>query len=130
VVSFSDYSSALKIEATFSSETSIDFQRTTRLYIPEDGTVHIDRCQNLRACTNRLVFVTETNCVHCKVATDFFKYYLDELQATIVKLNVTQNRPCVWTNKSIKTEDVVEMPYFLFTGSTAPLGPGLCFSVS
>jgi hypothetical protein len=29
------YSSVLKIE-TFSSETSVDFQRTTRLYIPED----------------------------------------------------------------------------------------------
>jgi hypothetical protein len=30
--------SALKMEAIFSSETPVDFQRTTRRYIPEDGT--------------------------------------------------------------------------------------------
>jgi hypothetical protein len=31
---------SLKKEATFPSETSIDFQRTTRCYIPEDTTLH------------------------------------------------------------------------------------------
>jgi hypothetical protein len=31
------YSSDLKMEATCSSETSVDFQRTTRRYIPEDN---------------------------------------------------------------------------------------------
>jgi hypothetical protein len=31
-------SSILKIEATYSYETSVDFQRTTRLHIPEDRT--------------------------------------------------------------------------------------------
>jgi uncharacterized membrane protein YciS (DUF1049 family) len=30
----------LKMEAICSSETSIDVQRTTRRYIPEDGTLH------------------------------------------------------------------------------------------
>jgi hypothetical protein len=39
LVSFSAYSSTLKMEAICSSETSVDFQRTTRRYIPEDGTV-------------------------------------------------------------------------------------------
>jgi hypothetical protein len=29
-----------------SSETSADFQRTTRRYIPEDRTLHNDRCEN------------------------------------------------------------------------------------
>jgi hypothetical protein len=33
-------SSTLKIEATCFSETSVDFQRTTRHYIPEDRTLH------------------------------------------------------------------------------------------
>jgi hypothetical protein len=32
------FSSTLKMEAACSSELSIDFQRTTWLYIPEDGT--------------------------------------------------------------------------------------------
>jgi hypothetical protein len=36
LVSFLAYSSTLKIEAACFSETSVDFQRTTRRYIPED----------------------------------------------------------------------------------------------
>jgi hypothetical protein len=34
------FSSTLKMEATCSSETSVDFQRTTRRYIPEDRTLY------------------------------------------------------------------------------------------
>jgi hypothetical protein len=37
-------SSTLKIEALCSSETSVDTQRTTRYYIPEDGTLYIFIC--------------------------------------------------------------------------------------
>jgi hypothetical protein len=33
---FLAYSSALKMEATCSSETAVDFQQTTRRYTPED----------------------------------------------------------------------------------------------
>jgi hypothetical protein len=33
------YFSALRMEAICSSETSVDFQRTTRHYIPEDSTL-------------------------------------------------------------------------------------------
>jgi hypothetical protein len=36
-------------EVTFSSETSADFQRTTRRYIPEGRTLHNHRCENLRS---------------------------------------------------------------------------------
>jgi hypothetical protein len=35
------------MEATCSSETSVDFQRTTRRYIPEDITPHNHCCENL-----------------------------------------------------------------------------------
>jgi uncharacterized membrane protein len=31
----------LKMEATYSSEMSVDFQRTTRYYISKDGTLQI-----------------------------------------------------------------------------------------
>jgi hypothetical protein len=41
--------STLKVEAIYSSETSVDTQRTTRLYIPEDGTLHNHRCENLKS---------------------------------------------------------------------------------
>jgi hypothetical protein len=30
------------------SETSVDFQRTARHYIPEDGTLHTHRCEYLK----------------------------------------------------------------------------------
>jgi hypothetical protein len=40
-------SSTLKMEVTYSSETSVDFQRTTRRYIPEERTLHNHRCENL-----------------------------------------------------------------------------------
>jgi hypothetical protein len=33
----------------FLSATSVDFQRTTRRYIPEDDTLHNHRCENLKS---------------------------------------------------------------------------------
>jgi hypothetical protein len=41
LVSSAAYFSTLKMEAISSSETSVDTQRTTRRYIPEDGTIYI-----------------------------------------------------------------------------------------
>jgi hypothetical protein len=41
LVSCLAYSSTLKMEAICSSETSVDFQRTTWRYIPEDRTLHM-----------------------------------------------------------------------------------------
>jgi hypothetical protein len=37
------------------SETSVDFQRTTRHYIPEDGTLHNHRPENLKSYENDIV---------------------------------------------------------------------------
>jgi hypothetical protein len=48
LVSCLAYSPNLKMEATCSSETSVDFQRTTRHYIPEERT-HNHRCENLKS---------------------------------------------------------------------------------
>jgi hypothetical protein len=36
------------MEAICSSETSVDFQRATRPYIPEDRILHNHRCENLK----------------------------------------------------------------------------------
>jgi hypothetical protein len=38
----------LMIEAIYSSETSVDFQRTTWRYIPEDNILHNHRSENLK----------------------------------------------------------------------------------
>jgi hypothetical protein len=50
------YSSNLKIDATFSSETSVESQRTTRRYIPEHKTLHNRRCESLRSCKDCISF--------------------------------------------------------------------------
>jgi hypothetical protein len=44
-------SSTLKMEAIYSSETSVETQRTTRRHIPEDDTLHNHRCENLISYT-------------------------------------------------------------------------------
>jgi hypothetical protein len=40
--------STLKMEAICSSKMSVETQRTTRRYIPEDDTLHNHRCENLK----------------------------------------------------------------------------------
>jgi hypothetical protein len=39
------------MEAICSSETSVDFQRTTRRYVSEGSTLHNHRCENLKSYT-------------------------------------------------------------------------------
>jgi hypothetical protein len=57
----------LKMEALCSFETSVDTQRTTLRYIPEDGTIHNHRFENLKFyslvyfLSERLPGVTEGN---------------------------------------------------------------------
>jgi hypothetical protein len=55
LVSCSAYSSILKMEAKCSSETSVDFQRTTRRRIPEGRTLHNHRYANLKSYMDHLV---------------------------------------------------------------------------
>jgi hypothetical protein len=43
------YSSAMKKEAICTSKTTVDIQRTTRRYIPEDSTLHNQLCENIKA---------------------------------------------------------------------------------
>jgi hypothetical protein len=42
------YSSSLNMEATCSSETPVDFQRTARCCVPERGTLYNNSCENLK----------------------------------------------------------------------------------
>jgi hypothetical protein len=51
------------MEVICSSETSIDTQRTTRRYIPEDGTLHNHRCENLKSCKMEWVWGIETGLI-------------------------------------------------------------------
>jgi hypothetical protein len=49
-------SSTLKMEEKCSSKMSVDFQRITRPYIPEDRTLHIHRCENLKSYMHERLF--------------------------------------------------------------------------
>jgi hypothetical protein len=53
LVSCLAYSSTLKIEAIYSYETLVEFQRDTWRYIPEDITLHNHRCENLTSYMTR-----------------------------------------------------------------------------
>jgi hypothetical protein len=61
LVSCSAYSSTLKMDAKYSSEKSVVFQRTTLRYIPEDSTLHNHRCESLKSCKTIAVVSTATS---------------------------------------------------------------------
>jgi hypothetical protein len=63
LVSCLAYSSTLKMEATCSSETSVDFQQATLHYIPEDRTLHTHLCENLKSYEDSSVLSVSTRCV-------------------------------------------------------------------
>jgi hypothetical protein len=59
VISGLAYSSALKLEETYSSET-VDFQWTTWCYIPEDRTLHNHCCENLKSYEDSTILSVNT----------------------------------------------------------------------
>jgi glyoxylate utilization-related uncharacterized protein len=58
-VSYLSYPSTMKMEATYSSETSIDFQRITRRYVPVDRTLPQMICSN-ENCNDKRDLHTDT----------------------------------------------------------------------
>jgi hypothetical protein len=70
--SFLAFSSRLKMKAC-SSETAVDFQRTTRRYIPEGRILHNYRCENIRSYKILYAFLfspVRTTCPGCINAFD------------------------------------------------------------
>jgi hypothetical protein len=53
------YYSILKMEATYSSETSDDLQWSTWHYITEDRTFHNHRCENLKSYNALQVWINQ-----------------------------------------------------------------------
>jgi hypothetical protein len=47
------------MEAAYSSETSVEFQRTTRHYIPQDWTLRNDRSDNLKSYLRQITQESE-----------------------------------------------------------------------
>jgi hypothetical protein len=93
LVSYSAYSSTLKMEATCSSETSVDFQLTTRRYIPEDRALN----NKTLYCTQVFVNIGSTTPISVHVLSMFiflihFTYYhilRDQLSHVLVSFIVS-----------------------------------------
>jgi hypothetical protein len=62
LVSYLAYSSILKMEAICTSEMPVDFQHTTRRYIPENRTLPNHRCENLKSYKYELILHEAINC--------------------------------------------------------------------
>jgi hypothetical protein len=60
------------MEATYSSETSAEFQRTTRRYNPEEWTVHIHSCENFKSCIIKIMFIIWFSIMVYHYETDSF----------------------------------------------------------
>jgi hypothetical protein len=56
LVSCSAYFFTLKMEAIYSSETSVDSQRPSRRYIPKYGTIHNHLFENLKSYKVNVVY--------------------------------------------------------------------------
>jgi hypothetical protein len=65
-----------KMEAICSSETSVDFQLTTRRYIPEAGTLHNHRCENLSS----YIFISSASMTDLLQRTIWSRYKSTDLQ--------------------------------------------------
>jgi hypothetical protein len=69
LVSCLTYSSTVKMEATCYSETSVEFQRTTRPYVPEDrnvGEIIVSHILSLKQYSSMKSFVL-VNPIHIRV---------------------------------------------------------------
>jgi hypothetical protein len=86
LVSCSAYST-LKMEAICSSETSLDFQRITRRYIPDDSSTHNHRCKNLKS------YAIIQFLPHCKYPVSPFQrqFMLFREINKYFSVNITQN---------------------------------------
>jgi hypothetical protein len=61
LVPCSAYFSTLKMEAICSSETSVEFQRTTGRYIPENGTLHNYCSDKIKSYINKVAWNVKEN---------------------------------------------------------------------
>jgi hypothetical protein len=103
----STYSSAFKMEAIYSSEASVDFQQTTRSYIPDDSTLHNQRSENF----NSYKFLI---CVLANLSeTKRIKTYSTRPHGTILQKNSTLHSLC-HTNIEFKVKitftDILILP--------------------
>jgi hypothetical protein len=58
------------MEVTCSSEMSVDFQLTTRVYIPEENTVHNHRREDLRSDKENFLWYVTAICCYLEAAAD------------------------------------------------------------
>jgi hypothetical protein len=84
------------LEAARTSETSVDIQLRTRLYIQQDSELHTGRRENLKSHTNSLFL-------------DIFIIYIPQLSA--FRAGSTSRKLSCETDKTIYWHAEAEIPY-------------------
>jgi hypothetical protein len=98
------------MEAICSFETSVEFQRTTRRYIPDDSTLHNHRCETLKSYTSNLkldhhqLFLRPSRYIACCHAVARRRAVWDTdsvLKSATNKNNLTHRKLHKWTSSWI-----------------------------
>jgi hypothetical protein len=103
LVSCSAYS-AMKMDATCSSETSVDFQRTTRRYIPKVSNLHNHCFENFKSYDISLVYFCTycTGLVPCTYSIFFqstVKIWKHSAELKFSQANLLRHNMPVWSRK-------------------------------
>jgi hypothetical protein len=121
MTSCSSYSSTLKVEATYPSETLVDFQQSTWRYTPEKRTFHPLPCENLKSymdlCGSEQGAFADT-WEHCKETSCFVKWLGGtswRADHQILKENVAlRNQSVIWVRippwSRKKSQSTVQWP--------------------
>jgi hypothetical protein len=89
------------MEATCSSETSVDFYRITVPYITEDIALHKHRCGNLKTCGSRLTLQENQK----KLApTLFIRLRSGFIAKHVAEILISQRSLCKNQNQSVISE--------------------------
>jgi hypothetical protein len=79
MVSYWAYSSTLKMDPTYSTQMSLDFQRTAQCYIPEDRTPRNHRCDNVKIVNSGFVETVYVYTITSVSSPDNFQWRISVL---------------------------------------------------
>jgi hypothetical protein len=132
LVSCSAYSSTVKMETISSSETSVDFKRTTRRYVPQDSTLHDHRCENLKSCIHKVfnIFLPNPKVVRLSNSLNFIKdVNYPAFLVEICVLSVIRWKKLSWLIRHFSIVNYSPMPSIIVCLS-CPFALKHCFSVA
>jgi hypothetical protein len=89
--------SILKLESIYSSETTVDFQQTTRHCNPEDSTFHNYRCENLKSYRDKSFQLYKKDVICSLIRTN----YKTALTVKLLADNIWHHAAQIQVRKSV-----------------------------